>query len=121
MTEVARLPVPERLEPKNLKRTLAMNVRGYFYQLYNAGNKAFQDLLVSVGNKDSLTGNRLFDRHNAVSMVKKAAAEAKDKITQDAKDGDIYRYIVHLMNENKLGLKLRRSEYERLTHQAPAE
>jgi hypothetical protein len=118
-TTLIRLPVPERLEPKNAKRTLMTNVRAYFYQLYNASSKAFKELLVSVGNEDSLTGNRLFDRHNAVGMIKKAAADVKDKITEDAKDGEIYRCLVRLMKQHDLGLKLRRRDYDRLTHQQP--
>jgi len=119
--EVARLPMPERLEPKNTKRSLATSVRIYFYTLYNASNSKFRELLASVGNKDAVTGNRLFDRYQAVEMIKSAAKDAKDTITQTAKEGDVYRCMVNVMRGEKLGLSLRRKEYERLTHQAPAE
>ena len=119
--EVARLPIPDRLEPKQNKRNLMQNVRIYFYACYNA-TKKFRDLLVSIGNEDAVTGNRLFDRHEAVGMIKGAARKAEDIATSDAKDGDIYKCMVDLMRTNGLGLKLRRAEYQRLTHQqAPAE
>jgi len=119
--EVARLPVPTRLEPKNISRSLATSVRIYFYTLYNATNAKFRDLLASVGNKDAVTGNRLFDRHEAVGMIKAAATKAEDTLTTSAKDGDVYRCIVNLMRQNDMGLKLRRREYQRLTHQQAAE
>ena len=120
MSEITRLPMPPRLEPKQTKRSLMISVRGYFYNLYNATNAKFRDLLASVSNQDAITGNRLFDRHDAVGMIKKAAEDAKDALTAQAKDGDIYRCLVHLMKGNDLGLKLRRREYERLTHQKKA-
>jgi hypothetical protein len=118
--EVTRLPLPDRLEPKQTSRNLMQNVRIYFYALYN-GTKKFRELLGSIGNKDAITGNRLFDRHEAVGMIKGAARKAEDISTSDAMDGDIYRCMVTLMRGNGLGLKLRRSEYQKLTHQAPAE
>ena len=119
--EVARLPMPERLEPKKTSRSLATSVRVYFYTLYNATNAKFRELLASVGNKDAITGNRLFDRHEAVGMIKAAATKAEDSLTTTAKDGDIYRCLVNLMRQNDMGLKLRRREYNRLTHQQAAE
>lgn len=119
--EVSRLPLPERLEPRSTSRSLATSVRVYFYSLYNATNGTFKDLLASVGNKDAITGNRLFDRHNAVSMVKAEAKVAKDTATVNAKDGDVYKVLVGIMRQNGMGLRLRRQEYLRLTHQQPAE
>jgi hypothetical protein len=119
--EVARLPMPERLEPNITKRSLMTAVSVHFYPLYNAAGGKFPGFLASVGNEDSLTLNRLFDRHEAVGMVKAAAKAAQDNITLSAKDGDIYRCIVHLMRTNKLGLKLRKQQYEKLTHQQAAE
>ena len=122
MTDTARLPVPARLEPKQSKRTLMYSVRAYFYSLYNTTSAKFRDLLASVGNKDAVTGNRLFDRHEAVGMIKQAAKQAQDQFTAESKDGDIYRCIVNLMRKHDMGLKLRRREYALLTHSAtPAE
>jgi len=120
-SEVARLPVPERLEPKKTSRSLVTSVRIYFYTLYNATSATFRELLASVGNKDAIHGNRLFDRHVAVGMIKKAAIDAKDTLTATANDGEVYRCIVGIMRQNDMGLKLRRRDYQRLTHQQPAE
>lgn len=119
--EVVRLPVPERLEPKSANRTLMVNVRSYFYTLYNASGDQFRKLLVSVGNKDAITGNRLFDRYQAVDMIKNAAAKAEDEITVNAKHGDVYFCLSRLMRQHDMGLKLRRQEFARLTHRAAAE
>ena len=120
--EVTRLPVPERLEPKNANRSLLQNVRGYFYTLYNSTDSTFREFLVSVGNKDAVTGNRYFDRHQAVGMIKKLAAIAKDTITLEAKDGEIYRCLLSVMkNHDELKLKLRRNQYRQLEHQQAAE
>jgi hypothetical protein len=113
--------MPEHLEPKSTKRSLAISVRMYFYALYNAANGTFKDLLASVGNKDAITGNRLFDRHDAVGMIKDTAKKADDSIVQNAKDGDIYKVLVNILRYEGMGLKIRRQEYQRLTHQAPAE
>lgn len=121
MQEPARLPIPERLEPPKSTRSLMSSVRIYFYTLYNATNAKFRDLLVSVGNKDAITGNRLFDRHDAVGMIKDAAKKAEDSIVSNAKDGDIYRCIVNLMSKNGMGLRVRRQQYRQLTHENPAE
>jgi hypothetical protein len=118
---VIRLPLPDHLEPKKTSRSLATSVRIYFYTLYNNANAAFRELLASVGNKDAIHGNRLFDRHVAVGLIKKAALEAKDTLTANANDGDIYRHIVNLMRGEKLGLRLRRNQYRQITHQQPAE
>lgn len=119
-SEVARLPMPEHLEPKLSSRSLLLSVRNYFYPLYNT-DANFKDLLAAVGNKDAITGNRLFDRHNAVGMIKSMAKEVKDSVVVNAKDGEVYRCIVGVMRENELGLKLRRREYQRVTHQMAAE
>jgi hypothetical protein len=111
---ITRLPLPERLEPKNAKRSLLQNARGYFYALYNSDDDTFRDLLASVGNKDAVTGNRLFDRHQAVGMMKEQAKRANDTITLEAKDGDIYRCLVKLMNgHDDLSLKQRRITWDR--------
>jgi hypothetical protein len=119
---IMRLPMPERLEPKNAKRSLSQSVRVYFYALYNATDGTFRDLLASVGNKDAITGNRLFDRHKAVGMIKEQAAEAKDSITMEAKDGDVYRCLVNIMNNHDdLSLRQRRISYDKWDHQQAAE
>ena len=110
--EVTRLPVPERLEPKNAQRSLMQSVRGYFYSLYNSTDPTFREFLVSVGNEDAITGRRDFDRHEAVRMIKEQAKHAKDTITLQAKDGEIYRCLVNIMkNHDELRLKLRRIQY----------
>jgi hypothetical protein len=118
-----QLPLPIRLEPVQTKRSLMANVRIYFYSLYNQTDGKFRTFLASVSNDDAITGNRLFDRHDAVGMIKGLAKEAKDQATGNAKDGEIYKCLVNLMRANQLGLKIRRAEYQRLTHQehAPAE
>jgi hypothetical protein len=118
---MARLPMPAHLPPQaDQARSLAFNVRGYFRTLYES-NEAFRDHLASVGNKDAITGNRLFDRREAVDMIKEAATKAKDSLTVNAKAGEIYKYVTRIMGKNGLGLKLRREAYKALTHQAPAE
>jgi hypothetical protein len=121
MSTIARMPMPERLEPKPTKHRLATKVRDYCYELYNAANGRFKSFLASVNNKDAITGNRLFDRHEAVGMIKAAAKDAKDGTVTGASDGDIYRYIVAFMRTNQIGLKIRRQGYKALTHQTPAE
>lgn len=116
--EIARLPMPERLEPKNTARSLPASVRIYFYSLYNDASGKFKELLASVGNKDAIHGNRLFDRHHAVTMIKAAASKSSDTTVTSAVDGDIYKCIAVLMRGEGIGLKLRRRDYTRLTHQA---
>jgi hypothetical protein len=119
MTEVTRLPVPTKLEPKSAKRTLMMSVRSYFYTLYNADSDKFRELLGSVGNKDAVTGNRYFDRHEAVKMIKEAAIKAQDDSTVEALDGDVYRCLVNVMRGHaELSLKWRRQQYLQFTQQA---
>ena len=113
--------MPVRLEPKVTKRSLTASVKIYFYTLYNAADGKFKEFLASVGNKDAITGNRMFDRGEAVAMILAAAKESKDTGTANAKKGDIYKCIVQFMRAEGLGLKLRKQEYQRLTHQAPAE
>jgi hypothetical protein len=113
------IPMPDRLEPKSRKRMLLTSVRGYFYPLYNASGPKFRNMLASVNNKTALTGNRNFDRKEAVDMIVSAAKEAKDTATAETKAGEIYRCLVHVMSEHEeLKLKLRRQAYERLTQQA---
>jgi len=121
-TEVVRLPVPEHLEPRNTARSLLSQVRVYFYNLWNdTADATFRSLLASVGNKDAITGNRMFDRAKAVGMIKEAANEANDSFTSGALDGDIYKHVVGLLRTEGMGLKLRRTQYKQLTRQAPAE
>jgi hypothetical protein len=114
--DIVRLPMPDRLEPKNTARSLMASVKVYFYTLYNGTDKAFRSLLGSIGNKDAITGNRLFDRHEAVGLIKKVARQANDAPTVDAKDGDVYKCLVSLMRVNGIGLKLRKHQYRELTH-----
>lgn len=122
VNEVARLPVPERLDPKSTARSLGASVRGYFFPLYNAPDGTFRGWLASVGNDDAVTGNRLFDRHNAVTAIKETAEKARDSLTASARDGDVYKHVVNIMRNHGMGLRLRRREYQRLTHQStPAE
>ncbi len=121
-SEVTRLPVPERIEPKNAKRSLLQNVRGYFYLLYNSDDEAFRNFLASVGNDDAITGRRDFDRHEAVGLIKEQARLAKDAATLDALDGDIYRCLVTVMrSHDELKPKLRRAQFAQLQHQQAAE
>jgi len=124
-TEVTRLPIPETLEPKNIKRSLLQNVRGYFYPLYNSTDNSFRELLVSVGNEDAITGNRMFDRYQAVERIKQAATKANDTITSQASYGDVYKCLVKVMNGHpELKPKLRRIEhrrFEQAAHQQAAE
>jgi hypothetical protein len=118
---IVRLPMPDHLEPDTTARSLMTSVRMYFFALYNAADKTFAKYLGSVGNRDAETGNRLFDRHEAVRMIKNAAKKSEDTQTETAKDGDIYKCIVNLMRKKELGLKLRRRQFRELTHRAPAE
>jgi predicted butyrate kinase (DUF1464 family) len=120
-TEVVRLPMPDHLEPKSTSRSLSASVKIYFYTLYNETSGKFRELLASIGNKDAIHKNRLFDRHYAVGMVKDAAKKSGDAAVANAVDGDIYKCIVNLMRGEGLSLKLRRQAYANLTHQAPAE
>jgi len=116
----ARLPMPERLEPKSSAHSLMTSVKVYFYKLYNGADKTFRNFLASVSNKDSITDNRMFDRYKAVEMIVKAASDAKDISIMDAKEGQIYKCVSRIMRQNNMGLRLRRQEYKRLTQQ-PAE
>ena len=120
-SEVVRLPLPDRLVPRNTQRSLMTSVRGYFYSLYNS-NTTFKNMLVSVGNKDAVTGKREFDRHVAVGLIKTAAKQANDSLVVDARDGDVYKCMNAAMrNHPELRLKLRRAQYRQLTHQQAAE
>jgi len=122
MPEVTRLPIPDHLEPVASSRSLKMAVRGHFYNLYNnraAQGATFREYLKSIGNRDAVTKNRIFDRHEAVKMIKKVAETANDALTVDAKDGDIYKHLVECMRAHvELRYKLRRADYRRLTQQA---
>jgi hypothetical protein len=113
------VPLPARLEPKSVKRALLSNVRGYFYPLYNANSPDFRNMLASIDNKTAVTRNRMFDRKEAVDMIVAAAKKADDTVTTAAKAGELYKCLVHVMNEHQeLKLKLRRQEYQRIQQQA---
>lgn len=115
------LPVPPKLEPKVTKRSLMERVRGYFYQLWNEVEDSFRVRLGTVGNADSVTGIRMFDRYEATDMIKKAGKDAKDPVIISAMTGDIYRCVVRLLRAHDMGLKLRREQYRQLTHTPAAE
>ena len=113
------VPIPERLEPKKTSHRLMTAVRGYFYSLYNDNSDSFRKFLASVDNKTAITGNRQFDRKEAVDMIVMAAKDAKDAMTAKAKAGDIYHCLVNAMREHpELKLRLRRQEYQRLSQAA---
>lgn len=114
----ARLPLAEHLDPVTSSRTVFIIVKQYYYPLYNATNDNFRKWLTSVGNKDSLTENRVLDRGKAVDMIRKAAADARDASLQEATDGKILQCITRLMKNHGQGLRVRRQEYRRLTQQA---
>lgn len=115
------LPVPVKLEPKVTKRSLMVSVRIYFYQLWNKAEDAFRTRLGSVGNADSVTGIRMFDRAEAVGMIREAGKDAKDPVIMGALPGDIYRCVTRLLRAHDMGLKLRRQQYQQLTHTPAAE
>jgi hypothetical protein len=116
---VMLLPMPVRLEQKRTSRSLMSAVRGYFYPAYNT-NSRFRRHLASVGNDDSVTLNRMFDRFVSVSIIRDMARTAKDSMTAEAPEGLVYQCLVHIMRGEKLGLKLRREQYRLLTHQHQA-
>jgi hypothetical protein len=118
-TGVPVLPMPARLVQKRTARSLGSAVRGYFYPAYNS-NARFKRHLQSVGNNDSVTKNRMFDRFIAVSVIREMARAAKDTMTAEAPEGHIYGCLVGIMRSENLGLKLRREQYRRLTHQQQA-
>lgn len=122
---VVRLPLPDHLDPPSTAHALGRAVRGHFYSLFNnrtALGVTFRKFLASVDNKTSETENRVFDRHEAVKMIKKAAADANDSLTDTAKDGKVYQCLVAAMRTHpQLRLRNRRAEYERLTRQQAAE
>lgn len=116
-TQVVQLPLPDKLSPPK-SNTLLSAVRRYFYELYNT-NPTFKTYLASVGNKDAVTGNRFFDRHEAVKAIRDAAAEARDKCFDRVTDGIIYKHMTHIMNSHEdLKLQARRRQYEQLTQAA---
>jgi hypothetical protein len=92
-----------------------MSVRNYFYALYNATNATFREMLVSVGNKDSKTGNRLFDRHVAVGMVKEAAKRARGR----ALGRDVGFHAAHALPRRPTRTPTRRSTRYRTDRRAP--
>ena len=117
--EVVRLPMPAHLDRRPSSRSLAMAVCGYFFDIYN--NKPNErQWLASVGREDSVTGNRMFDRHYYVLAIKAMAKEAKDLMTVSASDWQIWNIVSGEMRGYGLGLKLRRQQYQLLTHQQDA-
>ena len=108
-------PLPEKLEPFKNNRTLMTSVRIYFHQQYSK----IEEWLKSVNNKTSITGNLYFDRHKAVEIIKEAARQAKDPITSEAMDGEIYKCMSRVANEQGISLKLRRAEFRRIKHNPP--
>jgi len=119
-TNVVRLPLPTHLDPQNSTRALKSSVRVYFEQLFNS-SEAFRDYLASVGNRDSITKNRLFDRHNAILMIKASAKKAGDSFVEGADEGIVYKHVVSIMRDRGLGLRVRRAAYLQLTHMQAAE
>lgn len=116
---VARLPIAEKLSPKLTARTLTASVRQHFYPQYNAPSSRLRELLTSTGNDDSLTGNKMFDRYDAVKLLQKAGKDASDMVIADAMPGDIYKKIVHLMkHDHGISQRVRRQEYRRLQRAA---
>lgn len=112
------VPLPAHLEPKHAKRSLLTSVRGHFYSLYNSPNDAFRKMLASVDNKTAITGNKNFDRKEAVDLIVKAAEKTGDTATAQAKAGSIYQCLNRVMGDHvELKLKLRRQEYLRLQAQ----
>jgi hypothetical protein len=121
--DIVQLPVPDKLDPKHTKRSLMTNVRLRFFQLWNAteakAKTRFHQLMASVGNDDSVNKSRGYDRCKAVDMIISAADG--DAVINGAKPGDILKCLSLIMRENGMGLRLRRREYQRLTHATPAE
>lgn len=124
MQDIVQLPVPDKLDPKVTKRALMTNVRLRFFQLWHSAEAkvktSFHQLMASVGSKDSINKNRGYDRAKAVDMIVAAAAKDGDVVVVDAAPGDILKCLSLIMAENGMGLRLRRREYQRLTH-SPAE
>jgi hypothetical protein len=124
--DLIQLPVPDRLDPQHTKHSLMTNVRLLFFRLWNgteAKAKArFHQLMASVGNDDSVNKSRAYDRCTAVNMIVEAAGA--DSVINGAKPGDILKCLSVIMRQNGMGLRLRRREYQRLTHSpspSPAE
>jgi hypothetical protein len=119
---LVQLPVPDRLDPARTRHSLMTNVRFRFFQLWNSAEAKvktqFHQLMASVGNDDSINKSRAYDRCKAVDMIVSAAGA--DATINGAKPGDILKCLSAIMRQNGMGLRLRRREYQRLTH-APAE
>lgn len=113
---VVGVPMPPVLKIVSSPRSVHMSVRMYFEALYP--KPEFRNLLASVNNKTSITANRLFDRYDAVKMIKELAATKGDTAVVGTKPGYIYKTVVRLLRKNDMGLKLRRKEYLLLTQQA---
>jgi hypothetical protein len=112
--EIVRLPLPARLEPQGSEQTLLPTVRRYFYRLYNVEEDGFRVLLESTGNKDAITGNRLFDRYEAVKQVIVLAASEANEIIANAKAGAIYQCIVTIMRGHGHSHRLRRLHHHQM-------
>ena len=121
--DIVQLPVPDKLDPQHTKRSLMTNVRLLFFQLWNSAEAKvktrFHSLMASVGNGDSVNKSRAYDRCKAVDMIVEKAGQ--DATVNGALPGDILKCLSVIMRENGMGLRLRRREYQRLTHARPAE
>ena len=118
-SEIVRLPMPDHLDPIRTSRSLPAAVRSYFLALYNT-KPAERAWLKSTGKYDSPCDNRMFDRHYFVLAIKALAKEAKDIMTMEASDGQIWAICSGEMRNYGLGLRLRREQYRLLTHQQQA-
>jgi hypothetical protein len=86
-------------------------VSNYFYKLYNVTtDNKFRPYLASTGNKDSLTLNLGFDRHNAVLQIYKLADEDGCTEITGAPEGKVYDCVVKLLRRHNLGRRARRRE-----------
>jgi uncharacterized protein YecA (UPF0149 family) len=119
---LVQLPVPDKLEPMHTKRSLMTNVRLRFFQLWNNAEAKlktqFHQLMASVGNGDSVNKSRAYDRCKAVDMI--VNVSGNDTVINGAKPGDILKCLSVIMRENGMGLRLRRREFQRLTHSPSA-
>lgn len=108
------VPLPERLDPPVMRNTLMSSVRPYFYKLYN-DEEGFRGYLAAVNNATAITGNRFFDRYEAVRMIQDLAVQDRNQVVLNAKAGDLYRCICYLMRQHELGLRARLQAWRRLT------
>jgi hypothetical protein len=103
-----RVALPERIEPRSTARSLGASVRFFFIPLFN-NSEDFRAYLASVGNEDSITKNRLFDRFKAITMLVATARDAGDYVLPQATEGEIYKHITNIMRREGLGLRARKA------------